>query len=43
MKQEYIERIADLATRNKYYNPRPFGAAKLVPLLENAYWGRSPV
>jgi maleylacetate reductase len=43
MKSEDIERIADLATRNKYYNPRPFGAAELVPLLENAYWGRPPV
>jgi len=42
MRFEDIEKVADLAARNKYSNPRPFTAGKLVPLLENAYRGKAP-
>ncbi len=42
MRVEDLEKAADLATRNKYYNPRPFTAAELGQLLENAFWGRCP-
>ncbi len=42
MRIEDLEKTADLATRNKYSNPRPFTAADLAPLLENAFWGRRP-
>ena len=42
MRIEDIEKVADLAARNKYSNPRPFTAGELAPLLENAYRGKAP-
>lgn len=43
MKYGDIDRIAELATQNKYSNPRLFVKQDLISLLENAFWGISPV
>lgn len=38
-----LERAADLAVRNPYYNPRPFTRDGIRALLDDAYHGRRPV
>jgi maleylacetate reductase len=42
MPREGIERAAELATANPYYNPAPVKRDALRRLLENAYEGRAP-
>jgi maleylacetate reductase len=42
MKEDDIDRIADLALENRYYNPRPVTRANIRDLLANAYQGRRP-
>ncbi len=42
MKEEDIDRIADLALENRYYNPRPVTRANIRDLLADAYHGRRP-
>lgn len=42
MKQADIERVADLATLNPYWNPRPVTREGILALLRNAYEGRRP-
>lgn len=42
MQETDLERAADLATRNPYYNPRPLSRAALLPVLQAAYAGRRP-
>ena len=37
-----LDRAADLATQNPYYNPRPIERAAIRELLENAFHGRRP-
>lgn len=37
-----LERAAELATQNPYYNPRPVTREAIAALLENAYYGRPP-
>ena len=37
-----LDRAADLATTNPYWNPRPIERAAIRELLENAYWGKRP-
>ena len=42
MPEEGLDRAAQLATENPYWNPRPLDRAALRELLENAYHGRRP-
>jgi len=42
MPEEGLDRAAQLATENPYWNPRPLERAGLRELLENAYHGRRP-
>jgi alcohol dehydrogenase class IV len=37
-----LDRAAQLATQNPYYNPRPIEYAGIRELLQNAYEGRRP-
>jgi maleylacetate reductase len=37
-----LDRAADLAVRNPYYNPRPVTREGIRSLLDNAYRGRRP-
>jgi maleylacetate reductase len=39
---EDLDRAAEIATRNPYYNPRPLTLAGVRTVLENAYHGRPP-
>ncbi|MFJ8235501.1 maleylacetate reductase [Ureibacillus sp. NPDC094379] len=41
-KKEDIEKAADLATKNPYYNPRPIKKEAIRDLLENAFYGTRP-
>jgi maleylacetate reductase len=38
-----LDRAAEIATQNPYYNPRPVDYAGIRKLLEDAYYGRRPV
>ena len=42
MPQDGLDRAADIATKNPYYNPRPIERAAIRQLLENAYNGTRP-
>jgi alcohol dehydrogenase class IV len=42
MPRDGLDRAADLATKNPYYNPRPIEQAGIRDLLENAYHGTRP-
>ena len=42
MPQDGLDKAADLATTNPYWNPRPIERNAIRELLENAYWGRRP-
>ena len=42
MKEADLDRAADLATRNPYYNPRPIDRDSIRRLLDDAYFGRRP-
>jgi maleylacetate reductase len=42
MKSEDLDRAADLALRNPYYNPRPLSKEGIRHLLEDAFEGRLP-
>ncbi len=42
MKEADLDRAADLATRNPYYNPRPLDRDSIRRLLDDAYFGRRP-
>jgi len=42
MKLEDLDRAADLATQNPYYNPRPVTREGVRQLLDDAYRGRRP-
>jgi maleylacetate reductase len=42
MPQDGIERAAELAVANPYWNPRKFSQDQMRQLIENAYWGREP-
>ena len=37
-----LDRAAQLATQNPYYNPRPFNQESIRTLLDNAFHGRRP-
>jgi maleylacetate reductase len=43
VKPEDLDRAADLAVQNPYYNPRPITREGIRALLEDAYQGRRPV
>jgi maleylacetate reductase len=43
MREEWLERAAELATRDPYYNPRPVDRHGIRGLLDDAYHGRRPV
>lgn len=43
MSLEGLEKAADLATQNPYYNPRPIEKSAIFKLLSDAYAGRRPV
>ena len=42
MRREQLERAADLAVQNPYYNPRPVTREGIRELLQNAFEGRRP-
>ena len=42
MKADGIDRAADLAVKNPYWNPRPIDRAGIRALIENAFHGRAP-
>jgi alcohol dehydrogenase class IV len=42
MKRADLDRAADLAVRDPYYNPRPLSREAIRQLLENAFEGRRP-
>ncbi|MEE8271093.1 MAG: maleylacetate reductase [Alphaproteobacteria bacterium] len=42
MKEADLDRAADLATRNPYYNPRPVTRDAVRALLDDAFHGRRP-
>ena len=42
MPQDGLDRAADLAVANPYWNPAPLEASRLRRLLEDAYEGRAP-
>ena len=42
MRREQLDRAADLAVQNPYYNPRPVSREGIRGLLEDAYTGRRP-
>jgi len=43
MRREQLDRAADLAVQNPYYNPRPVTREGIRELLENAFEGRRPI
>ncbi|MEI9891142.1 MAG: maleylacetate reductase [Caulobacteraceae bacterium] len=42
MKEDGLDRAADLATANPYWNPRPIDRAGVRALLDDAFFGRRP-
>ncbi len=42
LRREQLDRAADLAVQNPYYNPRPVTREGIRALLENAFEGRRP-
>jgi maleylacetate reductase len=42
MRREQLDKAADLAVQNPYYNPRPVTREGIRELLENAFAGRRP-
>jgi len=42
LKQTDLDRAAEIATRNPYWNPRPFDRAAVRALLQDAWEGRRP-
>jgi maleylacetate reductase len=42
MREEDLDKAADLATRNPYYNPQAVNRANVRALLQSAYEGRRP-
>ena len=42
MPEDQLERCADIATQNAYWNPRPIDKAGILALLQDAYRGRRP-
>lgn len=42
MPEDGIDRAADLATQNPYWNPRPFDRHQIRTLIENAFHGHAP-
>jgi maleylacetate reductase len=42
LKQDDLDRAAEIATKNPYWNPRPFDRATIRALLQDAWEGRRP-
>ena len=42
MKEDDLDRAAELATQSPYFNPRPIDRASIRMLLDDAYFGRRP-
>ncbi len=42
MPEDELDRAADIATINPYWNPRPLERTAIRQLLDDAYWGRRP-
>lgn len=42
LKQDDLDRAAEIATKNPYWNPRPFYRAAIRALLQDAWEGRRP-
>ncbi len=42
MREESLDRAADIATTHPYWNPRPIERAAIRRLLDDAFWGRRP-
>jgi alcohol dehydrogenase class IV len=43
LKESDLDRAADIAVKNPYYNPRPVTREGIRALLDNAFFGRRPV
>jgi maleylacetate reductase len=43
MREDGLDRAAQLATTDPYWNPRPIERDAIRKLLDDAYWGRRPV
>jgi maleylacetate reductase len=43
MTEDQLDRAADLAVQNPYWNPRPVTREGIRALLQDAYDGRTPV
>ena len=43
MQESDLDKAADLATQNPYYNPRPIERGLIRKLLDDAYFGRRPI
>lgn len=43
MREQELDRCADIASQNAYWNPRPIERDAIRALLEDAYSGRAPV
>ena len=43
MQESDLDRVADIATQNPYYNPRPIERGLIRKLLDDAYFGRRPI
>jgi len=42
IRESDLDRVADLAVQNPYYNPRPISREAIRTILDNAYRGRRP-
>jgi maleylacetate reductase len=42
MREEELDRCAEIASQNAYWNPRPVEREAIRALLDNAYHGRPP-
>jgi len=42
MQEADLDRAADLALSNPYYNPRPIEKSAILALLDDAFHGRAP-
>ena len=40
LKENDLDRAAELATKNAYYNPRPIDYPSIRKLLDDAFWGK---
>ncbi|MDQ3260878.1 MAG: maleylacetate reductase, partial [Pseudomonadota bacterium] len=42
MQESDLDKAAEIATKNPYYNPRPIELGPIRKLLDDAFFGRRP-